>query len=177
MKHDSETIINMDKLPYGNTNNDIYEDSYTECCICLNTLDHEFLLMNCCKKYIHRQCLMDWILSEYNKMVKCPMCIQNINNINTLITYEEFNNYIDILIEREIYKSDNLSLVYIKFRFEKYLEIVNKLYNINRYSSTDSEIEDINDRLRLCCRIIFIFIYFAFVILIVYILNMYAFKN
>lgn len=177
MKHDSETVIHMDQLTYNNTNNDRYDDPYTECCICLNTLDYEFMLMNCCKKFIHKQCLMDWILSEYNQMVKCPMCIQNIENINTLITYEEFNNYIDVLIEREIYKNNNISLVYIKFRFEKYLEIVNKLYHIGTYSTTDSEIEEINDRLRLCCRIIFLFIYVAFLVLIVYILNMYAFKH
>jgi hypothetical protein len=152
-------------------------DSYIECCICLNTFDYEFILMNCCKKYIHKQCLMDWILSEFNHMVKCPMCIQNIENINILITYEEFNMYINSLIEKEIYKNDNLSLVYIKFRFDRYLGIVNKLYNIPTYSTTDSEIEDINDKLRFGCRIIFIFIYFIFIILIVYILNMYIFKK
>lgn len=166
-------IINMDKIIL-NDHTEI--DSDTECCICLNTFNYEFIIMNCCKKYIHKTCLMDWILSDYNKILKCPLCIQNVENINNIISYEEFNSYIDVLVQKEIYKHNTVSLVYIRFQFEKYLGIINKLYNIDTISSTDSEVENFNEKLSFYCRIIFLLIYFIFVILIGFILHTYIFK-
>jgi hypothetical protein len=166
-------IINMHKI-ISNENDPTELDM--ECCVCLNTFNYEFIIMNCCKKEIHKTCLMDWILSDYNKMSKCPLCIQNIENINNIISYEEFNSYIDILIQKEIYKHNTINLVYLRFQFEKYLEIVNKLYKIDNNSNTDSEIETFNDRLSLYCRIIFLFIYFSFVTLLIFVLHRYVFK-
>lgn len=132
-----------------------------ECCICLNTFDYEFIITNCCKKNIHKICLMDWILSDYNINIKCSMCRIEFKNIKEMISYEEFKNYIDTIIQKEYSKSnlERVSLINIQNKEEKFIEVINKLYN---YKKVDYDI------LTFFCRTALISIYLFSIIFIIY---------
>lgn len=131
-----------------------------ECCICLNTFNYEFIITNCCKKNIHKICLMDWILSDYNINIKCSMCRIELQNIKEMISYEEFKDYIHTIIQKEYSKSnlERISSINIHNKKQKFIEIIDKLYN---YNTID------NDVLTIFCRTTLISIYLFFIIIII----------
>jgi hypothetical protein len=74
---------NMDEvtLPILHTN-DIESDN--ECPICLSTLNtQDIVIMNCCKKRIHANCYIRWLLVKK----ECPMCRNPIYTFNSLEGY------------------------------------------------------------------------------------------
>jgi hypothetical protein len=148
----------IDMIGVHNVSIDIFDE--IECCICLNTFDYEFIITNCCKKNIHKICLMDWILSDYNINIKCSMCRIELKNIKEMISYEEFKNYIHTIIQKEYYKSnlESLFLINIQNKEEKFMEIINELYN---YNTRDF------DMITVFCRTSLISIYFFFIIFLI----------
>jgi hypothetical protein len=138
---------------------DIYYD--IECCICLNTFDYEFIITNCCKKNIHKICLMDWILSDYNININCSMCRQEVKNVKEMISYVELKQHISSIIQKEYSKSDleGVSFINIHHKQEKMIEIINKLYICNIRE---------DDILSIFCRTALVSIYFLFVLFLIY---------
>ena len=139
-------------------NIDMYDD--IECCICLNTFNYEFITTNCCIKNIHKNCLMDWILSEYNIDIKCPMCRIQLKNVKDMISYKEFKDYICTIIQTEYLKTnlENVYSVNIQNKHEKFIDIINQLYN---YHIID------NDTITIFCRTALISIYLFFIIFLI----------
>jgi len=138
---------------------DIYDE--IECCICLNTFDYEFIITNCCKKNIHKICLMDWILSDYNINIKCSMCRIEFKKLKEMISYEEFKDYIRTIIQKEYAKSnlESLSLINIQNKQDKYMEIINVLYDYTKMEC---------DMITIFCRTALISIYLFFIIFLIF---------
>lgn len=145
----------------------IYMDTYyhIECCICLNSFDYEFIITHCCKKNIHKICLMDWILSCYNIELKCPMCRQDLYNITETISYNEFKEYINTLVKNK-FSYPSTHLIDINYKKEKYMKTLDTLYNI--YPETNSD--DCADHCNTYCRILLILVYLSFLFLIIFII-------
>ena len=51
-----------------------------DCCICLDSLrnpeNNDCVVRSKCKHYFHKQCLADWIRSENDLNVNCPLCVK-----------------------------------------------------------------------------------------------------
>jgi hypothetical protein len=107
---------------------DIIElNSYDECCICLNTLDKKdeddvLLKLGCCKKMLHKGCLISWMCYGNYTELKCPMCRSVILNITSLVLLKDIcdmnkqlNNNTLMMID-EYYKNDEMYGEYVRRR-------------------------------------------------------------
>ena len=65
-----------------------------ECIICLNNIHYNdaYLILSCCKNYIHINCLNNWYKNKNNYV--CFICSNSNNNINNIIenNNENINN-------------------------------------------------------------------------------------
>lgn len=164
-KLEIDNIHNIDRISI----NMLHIDEI-ECCICLNTFDYEFIITNCCKKNIHKNCLMDWILSDYNINIKCSMCRIEFKNIKEMISYHEFKNYIHTIIQKEYSKSnlERISLINIQNKEGKFIEVIDKLYNYNKVDC---------DILTIFCRTALISIYVFSMIFIIFLVAQMGFNK
>jgi hypothetical protein len=93
-----------------------------ECCICLNEIIIDDYELSCCKKNIHKNCLIQWILKS-DVIFKCPLCNHEIYNPQLDII-----NMIIKLILKEL-KNLNKSVFYyfklLLFNKEKSLKFTN----------------------------------------------------
>ncbi len=73
------------------------------CCICLDSFDinntniekeEKFVKLYCCNQCIHKNCVLDWMLSTSNKHLQCPMCRTSIEYFNTIIQMNDFLAYV-----------------------------------------------------------------------------------
>ena len=51
-----------------------------ECCICLEIMDNNIYETKCCKKYVHKKCIVNYILyhkKNNNNNILCPYCRSN----------------------------------------------------------------------------------------------------
>lgn len=53
-------------------------ENIIECCICLERIDFDHFQLNCCKNYVHKLCINQYI--EYNKNSICIYCRENFEN-------------------------------------------------------------------------------------------------
>lgn len=102
-------------------------NSYEECCICLNTLDkkeedEEFLKLGCCKKMLHKGCLISWMCYGNYTELKCPMCRNVILNITSLVLLKDIcdvNNQLNnntLMMIDEYYRNDEMYDEYVRRR-------------------------------------------------------------
>lgn len=102
-------------------------NSYEECCICLNTLDkkeedEEFLKLGCCKKMLHKGCLISWMCYGNYTELKCPMCRSVILNITSLVLLKDIcdvNNQLNnntLMMIDEYYRNDEMYDEYVRRR-------------------------------------------------------------
>lgn len=72
-----------------------------ECIICMNEFKDDFIILDCCNKHIHIQCLHNWIEINHSKNIykkNCPHCKQINNLICFISNYDNKiinNNYIN----------------------------------------------------------------------------------
>jgi hypothetical protein len=160
----NNTSTEIDMIRINNISIDMCEE--IECCICLNTFDYEFIITNCCKKYIHKICLMDWILSDFNINIKCSMCRIKLKNLKQMISYEEFKTYIYTIIQKEYSKSnlERLFLINLQNKHKKFIGIINELYDYNNRGF---------DIISIFCKTSLISIYLFFLIFLILINEKY----
>jgi hypothetical protein len=97
--------VDVNNVNYMNIN---YIDENEECCICLNTLNSnerslytneststERITLDCCKKHLHKQCLISWICYGNYTELNCPMCRVEISNITDIVSYMDIMNNIN----------------------------------------------------------------------------------
>ena len=93
-----------------------YFDENEECCICLNTLNSnerslnsnerslnsnerslylEYITLDCCKKNLHKQCLISWICYGNYVELNCPMCREEMSNIKDIVSYMDIMNNVN----------------------------------------------------------------------------------
>lgn len=77
-----------------------------ECCICLDDLCIDNILLKCCKKFLHSRCLFKIFVFNItidNTIINCPLCrvnmrLKDVFNIETVLNL--FNNQSNILKSR-----------------------------------------------------------------------------
>ena len=89
----------------------ISDDDTDYCCICINTIQDDFIKLRCCKQYIHEKCITEFITSINNNVYNCPICRKELN------TPVSFGKIIDCMIEKPQLISTN-----------KIQDIIKKLY-------------------------------------------------
>ena len=70
----------------------MYNTFENECIICLNKLDQDIILLECCHKNVHKECLEKWVNTnmQNNRYLRlCPHCKQENNIIKELSNYDE----------------------------------------------------------------------------------------
>jgi len=79
-----------------------------ECIICFEINNNkEYILLECCDKYIHKSCIDKWLVAEnFERNKSCIYCtksniyienfIKNFTNLNTSIDLQTENNIISI---------------------------------------------------------------------------------
>lgn len=98
-----------------------------ECPICLDINSHnECILLECCNKYIHKDCIDHWLMQNINQ--------NNINNNNCLYCYkttkyiDDFinnnNNHQIININGQIIESENNILNENNYLYQKYCGLI-----------------------------------------------------
>lgn len=117
-------IVNIENI---DVHEEIELNKYEECCICLNTLDkkeedEEYLTLGCCRKLLHKGCLISWMCYGNYTELKCPMCRSVILNITSLVLLKDIcdvnmqlNNNTLMMID-EYYKDDEMYDDYIRRR-------------------------------------------------------------
>jgi len=77
-------------------------DDDEECCICLNTLDNVYVVLDCCKKQLHKQCLISWMCYGNYIELRCPMCRVEISNITELVSYNDIMDNTDVQLNDNV---------------------------------------------------------------------------
>lgn len=57
----------------------ISDDDTDYCCICINTIDSDFIKLRCCNQSIHENCIIEFITNINNNIYKCPTCRKNLD--------------------------------------------------------------------------------------------------
>jgi hypothetical protein len=84
------------------------------CCVCLEKIMGNFVVLYCCNNKIHKKCLLDWIVFKNNEILNCVFCRTPQDNFNKTISLGELIDFIEN-------SRENI----IKTQFVK---IINKLY-------------------------------------------------
>lgn len=126
----SDYIININDRNDNindNVGDSIELNRYDDCCICLNTLDkkeedEEYLTLGCCKKMLHKGCLISWMCYGNYTELKCPMCRSYILNITNLVSLKDIcdvnmqlNNNTIVMIDN-YYRDDRMYEAYVRQR-------------------------------------------------------------
>ena len=123
-----------------NTNSD---DETDYCCICINTFEDEFIKLQCCNQFIHKNCIMEFITSINNNIYKCPICRTQID------ISVSFGKIIDYLNENpELISKDKIQCIIKTF----YKDIpIKDLFNRNESESEieSEEIKHLKDTIRI----------------------------
>lgn len=69
----------VNQLEYENEIN-LETDLNEECCICLEKMQNNLTKTKCCNKYLHNQCLVDYIIFKIRNRIEitCPLCREKI---------------------------------------------------------------------------------------------------
>jgi hypothetical protein len=167
---DADADTNKVDVTTGGDTNEI-------CCICLNTNKFDFIILNCCKQSIHRDCLVEWICYEQNNSSNCAICRQEIVLLQNMITQGSFIDCIN-----KYYANEEFGYIISKADI---LRIFNKYYNdlhftkITIISNNDTSSDDhvnINEtvspnrriRLRIIDKVMLLWVISLIMILIVF---------
>jgi hypothetical protein len=77
----------VDKVSLSSSNTNI-------CCICLDdigskeSIENDYLTTSCCNHRIHKICFTEWLFSKSNGDCTCPICRNNINDLQDKIHIE-----------------------------------------------------------------------------------------
>jgi|UniRef100_A0A6C0AN92 hypothetical protein len=152
-----------------NTNLTISEDDTDYCCICINTIQDDFIKLRCCKQYIHEKCITEFITSINNNVYNCPICRKQLN------TPVSFGRIIDYMTEKPELISTNKIQDIIK---KLYKDIpIKHLFNIDG----NEEIQHLKNTIEILTlkidkyRMIFLFISLPLIIMFtVFVFNNYS---
>lgn len=155
-----------------NTNLIISEDDTEYCCICINTIEDEFIKLKCCNQSIHENCIIEYIININNDIYKCPIC-RNQMQLYEPITFGKIIDYIND--KQELISNDKVKSI-IK---NLYKDIpITVLFNTNE--NENEEIRQLNYTIQQLTikndkmRVMFLFISLPLVVMItIFVFNNY----
>jgi hypothetical protein len=110
----------------------VVNDNETNCCVCLETyVDTEpenWIKMNCCQQYLHKNCLAQWILCKKSKR-SCPICRQQVK-LNEYMVLQELLISIRLMVGinkqhvNNILKDDFDAVVPETFQIQNCIKII-----------------------------------------------------
>jgi hypothetical protein len=74
-----KTNDNFELQELNNTILTISDDETEYCCICINTIEDNFIKLKCCNQSIHENCIIEFITSINNNLYNCPICRKGLN--------------------------------------------------------------------------------------------------
>lgn len=112
---------------HDNDNDNIYK-----CSICLDVIDNNDFILLKCNHYFHLTCTMKHVKYNlsYNKIVKCPLCR---NQISRDLFYDRYKECYDLRknIKKDIIKlQKQIYILYFKFQIKR---MIRKANNINTF--------------------------------------------
>ncbi len=150
------------------------------CCICLNTNELDFIILNCCKQSIHRDCFIEWICYEKNELSNCAICRQEIKLLQTMITQGIFIDSINKYYENEEYgyiiSKNDILRIFNKYYKDLYFTKITIISNGNETGNENGISEENNNqnntriRLRLIDKVMLLWVISFLFILLFYII-------
>lgn len=163
---DVNTDTNIDTDTETNIEKTIVIISEYYCCICINTKDDLFIKLRCCNQSIHKNCIIEFIISINNNIYKCPTCRRNLNipiSFGKIIDY--INEKTELISKEKI--QDIINNLYKDIHIKELFNM-DKTAEIEHLKSTIEKLTIQNDRFR----VIFLFISVPlFVIFTVFVFN------
>ena len=110
------------------------------CCICLDFINIDLdIKTTCCNKYIHKSCLLTWII--YSGKIECCLCRSKVNFlVKDFITYD-INNIKQYNIDR-LFFDNNCKKILSQFENNYIINIDNSNNSTNSTNSTNFDNTD-----------------------------------
>jgi len=124
-------------------------DVTCECSICYSIINDDNLLLTECNHAFCIHCFKQYIISKKTQQILCPMCRQNVNNIN-ILNEQEIKEIQNLLHQRRLILMESFQRNFILFHLS---ELIDNIINFNEVIREEdiAEYDDINSVLFTGC--------------------------